>query len=171
MSVRLRITRRGSNPSSLSGLQMRMTSSPPAAAQTAHGRQSTRFPLLRQLFAALLFDLGLCYSGRHYVPDRSARAMCCNGWRPSWAWFGINGKLRRVASWRPVNCSDPLFPWENPSRRPSRRQLEEQYGRDWSTEQRLERLWRDTQGKLEPDYAYRARLSLIDAHIAGGGAL
>lgn len=88
------------------------TSSSPAAVVAAHEEQSSGFSRLRQLVAALLFDLGLCASGRHRQPDRSARAMCCNGWRPSWAWVSVDGNLHRCASWRPVTFGDPHFSWE-----------------------------------------------------------
>lgn len=164
MSFLLRLTRRRRQPPSISGLQMLRTSSPPAAAQTAHGTKVTRFPLLRQLFAALLFDLGLCYSGRHFQRDRSARAMCCNGWRPSWAWVCINGNLSRVASWRPIGWHDPRFSWEE---KPG----SIHYGS-------LETLRRPPYDELEVSPRLRRfdhcsdrvpGLSLIDAHFSAGG--
>src|SRR2546423_569106 len=62
---------------------------------------------LRQLFAAILYTVGLCHSGRHHHHDRSARAMCCNGWRRCWSYVSIDGRLTPVASWRPITLADP----------------------------------------------------------------
>jgi hypothetical protein len=78
--------------------------------------------------------------------------MCCNGWRASWSWASINGNLHRVASWRPITFADPRFRWESePSRLPyhlpigdghyyTPLEMVDDHPRDWSTEQRLERL-------------------------------
>jgi len=169
--------------------------------------------VFHRLKAALYFDVLLCASGRHWHRDRSARAKCCNGWRPGFSYVSINGEMREVTSWRPINANDPRFPWESvrpasdegfppgawlerssfrgpdvsgyderceldgpelevsPRRRAlmvQARKLE----RDWSTDQRLERLRANclAAGRAAHGRALET-LSLIDAHHAAGGVL
>lgn len=83
-----------------------VSSSPPVAVRAAHEEKGTIGPRLRQLLAALFFDLGLCYSGRHYQLNRKARAMCCNGWREMIAADGYHW-------FRLLTHADPRFAWES----------------------------------------------------------
>lgn len=96
---------------------MLATSSLSAGALNSAQRQSTIGARLRQLLAALFFDLGLCYSGRHRHRDRTLRAGCCNGFRCSWNvgvqedFSGRVYSMRRLEL-RPLTFADPRFPWE-----------------------------------------------------------